>query len=88
MQEIKSTVKKISLDRKQRHLDQKLQDMFKWLSPLSPSARHFENQKKRVEGTGEWLIENPKFVEWSSKIAKFQTLCCYGHPGAGKTIIS
>ena len=67
---------------------QKQHAIFEWLSPLSPSARHFENQKKRVKHTGTWLLNNPKFLDWSAKIAKYQVLCCYGDPGAGKTIIS
>jgi hypothetical protein len=81
VQEIKLIAKEIILDRKQ-------QDMFKWLSPLNPSARHLESQKKRVRGTGTWMLEDPKFLDWLSKTAKYQTLCCYGAAGAGKTIIS
>jgi hypothetical protein len=81
VQEIKLFVKEIILDRKQ-------QDMFKWLSPLNPSARHLESKEKRVKGTGMWMLEDPKFLDWCSKTAKCQTLCCYGAPGAGKTIIS
>ncbi|KAH8816672.1 hypothetical protein F5884DRAFT_229903 [Xylogone sp. PMI_703] len=81
MQEIKSAIKDIAYDQKQ-------QQMFKWLSPLNPSARHSENQKKRAKGTGRWLIDGPIFAEWSSGRAEFETLCCYGDPGVGKTIIS
>jgi hypothetical protein len=67
---------------------QKQHAIFEWLSPLSPSARQFENQKKRVKHTGTWLLNDPKFLDWSSKVTKCQMLCCYGDPGAGKTIIS
>jgi SpoVK/Ycf46/Vps4 family AAA+-type ATPase len=81
VREIKSIAKEIILDQKQ-------QDMFKWLSPLNPSAKHLESEKKRVKGTGTWMLEDPKFLDWFSKTAKCQTLCCYGAPGAGKTIIS
>ncbi|KAF2192363.1 hypothetical protein K469DRAFT_554719 [Zopfia rhizophila CBS 207.26] len=81
LQEIKSIAKEIILDRKQ-------QDMFKWLSPLNPSARHLECEKKRVKGTGTWMLEDPKFLDWFSKTAECQTLCSYGAAGAGKTIIS
>jgi hypothetical protein len=81
VQEIKSIAKGIILDQKQ-------QDMFKWLSPLNPLARHLESEKKRVKGTGTWMLDNPKFLDWFSKTAKCQTLCCYGAAGAGKTIIS
>ncbi|KAF2185462.1 purine and uridine phosphorylase [Zopfia rhizophila CBS 207.26] len=81
VQEIKSMVKDIIFDKKQ-------QDMFKWLSPLNQSARHFESRKKRIKDTGTWLLSDPKFLNWSSKIAESQILCCYGDAGAGKTILS
>ncbi|KAF7114203.1 hypothetical protein CNMCM5793_007781 [Aspergillus hiratsukae] len=68
--------------------NQKQNDMFEWMSPLNPSARHVENQKTRADGTGTWLLEDPKFLDWSSKTGQCQTLCCYGDPGAGKTIIT
>ncbi|KAB8235002.1 uncharacterized protein BDW43DRAFT_299322 [Aspergillus alliaceus] len=63
-------------------------DLFKWLSPLNPYSRHLENQKRRVEGTSTWIFEDPRFLDWSSEKPNFQALCCYGDPGAGKTIIS
>ncbi|KAI9766873.1 MAG: hypothetical protein M1839_004741 [Geoglossum umbratile] len=81
LQEIKSIARGIISDRKQH-------DMLKWLSPLNPSAGHLESQKKRVKGTGAWMLEDPKFLDWFSKAAKYKTLCCYGAAGAGKTIIS
>jgi hypothetical protein len=81
VQEIKSVAKEIIRGRKQ-------QDMFIWLSPLNPSARHLESESKRVKGTGTWMLEDPKFLDWFSKTAKYRTLCCYGAAGAGKTIIS
>ncbi|PGG95107.1 hypothetical protein AJ79_10258, partial [Helicocarpus griseus UAMH5409] len=88
LQEIKSDTNKIVLNIKQQHLDRKRERIFQWLSPLSPSARHSESREQRVEGTGIWLLEDPKFFDWSSEIPKFQTLCCYGDPGVGKTVIS
>ncbi|KAF3391823.1 hypothetical protein DPV78_010817 [Talaromyces pinophilus] len=79
--DIQETLNEIAVGQKQRAI-------FKWLSPLSPSTRHFENQKKRVKHTGTWLLKEPKFLDWSSKIAKCRVLCCYGDPEARKTIIS
>ncbi|KIW20768.1 hypothetical protein PV08_01346 [Exophiala spinifera] len=58
-----------------------------WLSPLIPYARHYENQKQRVNGTGKWLLEDSLFLEWSTATSP-SVLFCYGDPGAGKTILS
>ncbi|KJK63626.1 Ankyrin repeats 3 copy [Aspergillus parasiticus SU-1] len=79
--EIKTIVKGLARDQEQK-------DLFRWLSPLSPSARHSENQRVRVEGTSVWILEDPRFLDWSSEGPSSQALCCFGDPGAGKTIIS
>ncbi|KAE8147319.1 hypothetical protein BDV25DRAFT_169222 [Aspergillus avenaceus] len=81
LSEIKSIAKELSQSQSQT-------DFFKWLSPLSPSARHYENQKRRVEGTGIWLFEDPDFLDWFSESPSSRVLFCYGDPGVGKTIIS
>ncbi|KAH7071830.1 nucleoside phosphorylase domain-containing protein [Paraphoma chrysanthemicola] len=81
LKEIKSIAKTLVQDQRQ-------QDIFRWLTTLNPSSRHLESQKRRVEGTGRWMLEDPKFLQWSSTTAKCRTLCCYGAAGAGKTIIS
>ncbi|KAJ1708855.1 hypothetical protein NYO67_8959 [Aspergillus flavus] len=88
LEEVELTLNEIALGQKQQNFIQKQHAISKWLSPLSPSARHRENQRKRVGGTGTWLLEDPNFLNWSSEIAKCQILSCYGDPGAGKTIIS
>ncbi|KAE8377394.1 hypothetical protein BDV26DRAFT_304958 [Aspergillus bertholletiae] len=78
---IKTMVKGLARNQEQK-------DLFRWLSPLSPSARHSENQKVRVEGTSVWILEDPRFLYWSGESPNSQALCCFGNPGAGKTIIS
>ncbi|KAH2625825.1 hypothetical protein KXW54_006539, partial [Aspergillus fumigatus] len=50
------------MDQKKQHLGQKQRDVFKWMSPLNPWARHVKNQKSRAVGTGTWLLEDPKFL--------------------------
>ncbi|KAB8271024.1 hypothetical protein BDV30DRAFT_228526 [Aspergillus minisclerotigenes] len=79
--EIKTIVKGLARDQEQK-------DLFRWLSPLSPSARHSENQRVRVEGTSVWILEDPRFLDWFGEGPSSQALCCFGNPGAGKTIIS
>ena len=48
---------------------------------------------KRYDGSGRWLAEHPHFLRWADNSSEDATengsriLCCYGMPGAGKTII-
>lgn len=85
---VQGTLIEIASSHKEQHLSKQQEALFKWLSPLKPSARHAENRKRRVEGTGTWFLQHPKFLDWSSGNAKYQLLPCYGDPGAGKTIIA
>ena len=75
-------------EQQQQLWDQKRGQLFEWLSPLSPSTRHSQNQKQRVKDTGTWLVQDPKFDDWSSAAPSYSVLYCHGDPGAGKTIIT
>jgi len=61
----------------------------KWLSPLTPQARHQTVQANRVEGVGGWLLEKDEFRKWSGSdgVSKQAVLFCSGDPGVGKTHI-
>src|SRR2546421_405855 len=42
---------------------------------------------KRVSGTCEWILTNPKYTEWAATEGS-QLLCVVGGPGIGKTMIA
>jgi len=65
-------------EEKQRILD--------WITPVKYSTQHNDHIKERQEGTGQWLLESPKFQSWLQSDRK--TLFCPGIPGAGKTILT
>ena len=66
----------------------KLKETFQWLSPLEPMKRHFDVQKSRLDNTGKWLLEEKCFEEWrDGRDMDDRILCCYGMPGAGKTVM-
>ncbi|KAF8882484.1 hypothetical protein CPB85DRAFT_406069 [Mucidula mucida] len=44
--------------------------------------------KQKLKDTGTWLIEDRKFVAWRDSIDSPRTLWCYGHPGAGKSVMA
>ena len=62
-----------------------------WLSPLSPSLRHWDIQEHRVNEVGEWLFKTEEFRRWYVGSERGEgekaVLFCYGDPGVGKTFI-
>jgi hypothetical protein len=56
------------------------------LSAPDPSTNHHKARKQRQDDTGLWLLESGKFKIWKGDAAS--TLCLYGLPGCGKTILS
>lgn len=60
-----------------------------WLNPLNVKAIH--DRQHRLEGTCEWIFENPNFLRWSTRSpsrASDQVLCIYGPPGCGKSVLA
>ena len=73
-------------------LDDKTYELLKRISPLEPLKRHDDIKATRVDNTGTWLLKLPSFCEWSDSAgARIQksdrVFCCYGIPGAGKTVM-
>ena len=66
--------------------NQEMRDIISWISPLRFWSKHQDIFAKHQEGTGSWLINDPKFTAW--KAGQERVLWCPGVPGAGKTIIS
>ncbi|KAF7328544.1 NACHT and ankyrin domain protein [Mycena venus] len=62
------------------------QDFLNWLSPINFFLRQADILQVRQEGTGEWLLADPRFRAW--KTASRRTLWCHGIPGAGKTVLA
>ena len=60
------------------------------LTPLEPLKRHQDVKLPRTKNSGSWLLGLESFCKWKdSKIVEDsgQVFCCYGIPGAGKTVI-
>jgi hypothetical protein len=72
-------------------LDDKMEELRQWLSPLEPQKRHQDVCAKRFEGTGEWFIQTTQFQQWREGVSDQdraeQVFGCYGIPGAGKTVL-
>ena len=64
-----------------RYLDEKLNErrrkILEWLSPNSFEEIHESNFGKRFQGTGQWLLDDSRFISWRDK-AQSALLWCHG----------
>ena len=71
--------------------DDRILELLMMLSPLEPLKRHEDVKLPRTENTGIWLLQLASFSKWQDGNTKIQdnkrVFCCYGIPGAGKTVI-
>ena len=70
-------------------VDNSILELLKMLTPLEPLKRHQDVKLPRYKGTGLWILKLESFIEWrnGTAIERNGVFCCYGIPGAGKTVI-
>ncbi|KAJ5362328.1 hypothetical protein N7541_003172 [Penicillium brevicompactum] len=62
-------------------------EMLEFISPI-PFGKHHDNIKEeRVDGTGEWLIQNTEFRNWEESRSS-GLFWLHGSPGTGKTYVT
>jgi len=61
-------------------------EILNWITPIDYGPEQSDLIGRRYPGTGQWLINSPKFKDWVE--TDQQTLLCPGIPGAGKTIFT
>nr|GAT53535.1 ankyrin repeat protein [Mycena chlorophos] len=59
-----------------------------FLSPIKFLQRQQEIFQVRKDGTGNWFLEDARFLEWKSSSKSARILWCPGIPGSGKTVLS
>ncbi|KAK0480425.1 hypothetical protein EDD18DRAFT_1468503 [Armillaria luteobubalina] len=69
-------------------MDDKTEEVVRWLTPLDYIAVQQDKLKKRVGNTGEWFLESPEFKSWKDGLTESRTLWCPGGPGIGKTVLA
>ncbi|KAI0965301.1 Pfs, NACHT and ankyrin domain protein [Xylaria arbuscula] len=57
-----------------------------WFSKLSSQEKHKDVLKEHQEGTGRFLLDSQKFIDWRN--GKDRILWCIGAPGTGKTVLA
>ena len=62
------------------------ENILNWISNAKSSQKHHDVRLPRVEGTGEWLLEEPAFKSWRD--GDENVLWCYGIQGSGKSILA
>jgi hypothetical protein len=65
---------------------ERLDRMYRWLSPTDPSVNHNKALDQRHAGTGQWFVRGHNFAAFKRGEVPF--LWLYGIPGCGKTILS
>lgn len=78
MNEVESNVDKIGSA-------QRLDTIRRWLAPPDSSTNANHARKLRHEGTGNWFLVSPIFLEWTSR--RRRSLWLHGLPGCGKTVL-
>ncbi|KAL8868513.1 MAG: hypothetical protein Q9174_004942 [Haloplaca sp. 1 TL-2023] len=76
----------------QRQLEKaKKADAHRRMITAIPSVDMYAKQKRlqrlRHEGTGSWILKNSEYLHWHNASGS-ATVCCFGIPGCGKTILA
>jgi hypothetical protein len=67
-------------------LDEKRKKVLAFFGSVGPKENHAMSLKLRHEGTGLWLLKEPRFNAWLQNCDSHIWL--YGIPGAGKTVLA
>ncbi|KAJ7291413.1 hypothetical protein C8J57DRAFT_1458271 [Mycena rebaudengoi] len=83
---ILTEVKNVAQDQRDVMDSAEREKIIDWLSPLNFFARHADIFGTLQEGTGRWLLEDPRFRTWL--LSPGEIIWCSGIPGAGKTVLA
>ena len=70
--------------------DDRILGLLKLLTELEPLKRHEDVKLPRSENAGSWLLTLDSYIKWRNSNTMEEgghVFCCYGIPGAGKTVI-
>lgn len=69
--------------------DDRIRELIEVLPSLEPHKQHSDIKAGRLDNTGAWLLQLDCFRRWSEGDVDENNsiLCCYGIPGAGKTVM-
>ena len=84
--QIQDSVAAITASLDAANLDSLSQKIVTWLAAPDPSSNYNSAREKHHYGTGQWLLDNPSYLEWKTRPASL--LWLHGKAGCGKTVLS
>ena len=71
-------IRRLAEDRREKEeADSKRRKILKWLSSEDFEETHERHFQKRFENTGQWLLDDPRFISWRDGIQS-SLLWCHG----------
>ncbi|KAL8833023.1 MAG: hypothetical protein Q9170_004569 [Blastenia crenularia] len=64
--------------------DTRYRKILDWLSPINFIHQQNRHSEQRLQGSGEWLLNHPKFLDWQSSSSS-SIFLLHGMAGSGKT---
>ncbi|KAL9579486.1 MAG: hypothetical protein Q9203_006673 [Teloschistes exilis] len=71
---------------RESQLAKEAEETLHWVSSLDFKLIQNDTLRRRHADTGNWILKEPSFIAWVN--GDYNTLCCEGIPGAGKTIMA
>ncbi|KAH9883839.1 ankyrin [Xylariomycetidae sp. FL2044] len=65
---------------------ERFRTILRWITPVDFQERHYELSSRRAKGTCRKLLTDHRFVSWLSGASEERQMCCFGDPGAGKSV--
>lgn len=84
--QIQDSVDAITASLDAAKLDSLAQKIVTWLAAPDPSSNYNSAREKHHSDTGQWLLDNPSYLEWKYRSASL--LWLHGKAGCGKTVLS
>ena len=84
--QIQDSVAAITASLDAAKLDNLSQQIVTWLAAPDPSSNYNSAREKHHPDTGQWLLDDPSYLEWKHRSASL--LWLHGKAGCGKTVLS
>jgi hypothetical protein len=78
-----------AIEAKESRAVEERDQILEWLSVVKHEEKHHDVRVRRMNDTGDWLLQNGEFQRWRDEPKpRLNVLWCYGIQGSGKVIIS